>query len=235
MRINKYLSLCGVASRRNAENLVREGRVSINGVPVGDLATQVEDGDLVTLDGLTLHTPRQYTVLLFHKPPGCVCTAHDPQDRRTVYDYLPPGYRSLKYVGRLDLQSRGLLLFSDDGELVHRMTHPRYQVPRSYLVWTDKPLNRRDVSALLQGVDIGEGETGTALDVRLGDGVAELTLTEGKNREIRRMMEALGLRIRDLKRVSWGPLGLGDLPAGEFRELDAAEIDSLCQLVELGK
>lgn len=235
MRINKYLSLCGVASRRNAESLIREGRIAINGTVVTDLSTRVADSDQVTLDGMSLQTPHQYTVLMFHKPPGCVCTAYDPQGRSTVYDYLPPGFRSLKYLGRLDLQSRGLLLFSDDGELVHRMTHPSYQVPRSYLVWTDHPLNRRDVSALLQGVDIGEGEIGKALEVRLDNGFIELTLAEGKNREIRRMMEALGIRIEDLKRVSWGPITLGDLPSGDFRELSPDEVTSLCTLVDLGE
>jgi 23S rRNA pseudouridine2605 synthase len=235
MRINKYLSLCGVASRRNAETLITEGRIAVNGVVVTELFTRVGETDVVTLDGMPLQTPKQYTVLMFHKPPGCVCTAYDPQGRSTVYDYLPPGFRSLKYVGRLDLQSRGLLLFSDDGELVHRMTHPSYQVPRSYLVWTNHPLNKRDVQSLLQGVDIGEGEIGKAMDVRLENGFIELTLTEGKNREIRRMMEALGLRIEDLKRVSWGPMTLGDLPAGDFRELSPEEVASLCDLVELGE
>jgi 23S rRNA pseudouridine2605 synthase len=233
MRINKYLSLCGVASRRHAETLVREGRIAINGTVITELFTRVGENDQVTMDGQPLQTPRQYTVLMFHKPPGCVCTANDPQCRRTVYEYLPPGYSSLKYVGRLDLQSRGLLLFSDDGELVHRMTHPRFQVPRSYLVWTDRELTRRDVTALLQGVDIGEGEIGKALDVRLGDGCIELVLTEGKNREIRRMMEALGIRIRDLKRISWGNLTLGDLAAGDYRELTPAEVTNLCAMVEL--
>jgi len=233
MRINKYLSLCGVASRRNAEDLVREGRITLNGVVVNALSTRVGDADQVALDGQPLTPPRQFSLLLFHKPPGCVCTASDPQGRRTVYDYLPPGYRSLKYVGRLDLQSRGLLLFSDDGELVHRMTHPRYQVPRSYLVWPDRPLTRRDISALLQGIDIGEGETGQALEIHPGEGCFELVLTEGKNREIRRMMEALGIRIRDLKRITWGPLALGDLPAGDYRELSASEASALYDLVEL--
>lgn len=234
MRINKYLSLCGVASRRHAETLVLEGRIAINGVLVTELFTQVGESDQVTLDGQPLQTPKHYTVLLFHKPPGCVCTAFDPQGRQTVYDYLPPGYASLKYIGRLDLQSRGLLLFSDDGELVHRMTHPSYQIPRSYMVWTDHELNRRDFNALLEGVDIGEGEIGKALDVRAaGPKCIELVLTEGKNREIRRMLETLGIRIRDLKRISWGDFTLGELPAGDFRELSASETAELYAMVDL--
>ena len=241
MRINKYISLCGIASRRAAEALVTEGRVEINGEVVTDLGHQVdEEKDAVLIDGKPAKLPRKTTTILFHKPPGCVCTKEDPQGRRTVYDYLPPGYQHLKYVGRLDLQSRGLLLFTDDGELLHRLTHPSYEIPRSYYVWTTKPLSETAAQKLVDGVDIrdeedpnAEEEIAFATDVYLENGFAELVLIEGKNREIRRMMRAIGYEIRDLKRVSYCQIQLGDLPAGEFRDLTPNELNKLRQAVHL--
>ena len=167
MRINKYISLCGIASRRAADTLIEEGRVQVNGETIKDLGHQVdENADDIMVDGKPARLPRKTTTIMFHKPAGCVCTKTDPQGRRTVYDYLPPAYQSLKYVGRLDLQSRGLLLFTDDGELLHRLTHPSYE-------------------------------------------------------------------IRDLKRVSYCKLTLGDLPAGEFRELTADELNKIRQAVHV--
>ena len=241
MRINKYISLCGIASRRAAEALVTEGRVEVNGEVVTDLGHQVdEEKDEVLIDGKPAKLPRKTTTILFHKPPGCVCTKDDPQGRRTVYDYLPPGYQHLKYVGRLDLQSRGLLLFTDDGELLHRLTHPSYEIPRSYYVWTTKPLSETAAQRLVDGVDIrdeedpnAEEEIAFATDVYLENGFAELVLIEGKNREIRRMMRAVGYEIRDLKRVSYCQIQLGDLPAGEFRDLTPNELNKLRQAVHL--
>lgn len=241
MRINKYISLCGIASRRAAEALVTEGRVEINGEVVTDLGHQVdEEKDAVLIDGKPAKLPRKTTTILFHKPPGCVCTKEDPQGRRTVYDYLPPGYQHLKYVGRLDLQSRGLLLFTDDGELLHRLTHPSYEIPRSYYVWTTRQLSETAAQKLVDGVDIrdeedpnAEEEIAFATDVYLENGFAELVLIEGKNREIRRMMRAIGYEIRDLKRVSYCQIQLGDLPAGEFRDLTPNELNKLRQAVHL--
>ena len=236
MRINKFISLSGLASRR-----VAEGRVEVNGEVISDLGHQVdENNDRVTVDGKLAKLPKKTKVIMFHKPAGCVCTKDDPQGRRTVYDYLPPGYSTFKYVGRLDLQSRGLLLFTDDGELLHRLTHPSYEIPRSYYVWTTRPLSDAAAQKLVDGVDIrdpedpdAQKEIAFATDVYLENGFAELVLIEGKNREIRRMMRAIGYEIRDLKRVSYCKLQLGDLPAGEFRELTADEMNKLRQAVHL--
>lgn len=241
MRINKFISLCGIASRRAADTLVADGRVQVNGETVTDLGHQIDEAnDVVSVDGKTAVLPRKTKVILFHKPAGCVCTKDDPQGRKTVYDYLPPGYQSFKYVGRLDLQSRGLLLFTDDGELLHRLTHPSYEIPRSYYVWTTKPLSDTAAQRLVDGVDIrdtedpnAQEEIAFATDVYLENGFAELVLIEGKNREIRRMMRAIGYEIRDLKRVSYCQIQLGDLPAGEFRELTADEMNKLRQAVHL--
>ena len=241
MRINKFISLSGLASRRAADSLVAEGRVQVNGEVISDLGHQVdENNDRVTVDGKLAKLPKKTKVIMFHKPAGCVCTKDDPQGRRTVYDYLPPGYSTFKYVGRLDLQSRGLLLFTDDGELLHRLTHPSYEIPRSYYVWTTRPLSDAAAQKLVDGVDIrdpedpdAQEEIAFATDVYLENGFAELVLIEGKNREIRRMMRAIGYEIRDLKRVSYCKLQLGDLPAGEFRELTADEMNKLRQAVHL--
>ena len=241
MRINKFISLSGLASRRAADSLVAEVRVEVNGEVISDLGHQVdENNDRVTVDGKLAKLPKKTKVIMFHKPAGCVCTKDDPQGRRTVYDYLPPGYSTFKYVGRLDLQSRGLLLFTDDGELLHRLTHPSYEIPRSYYVWTTRPLSDAAAQKLVDGVDIrdpedpdAQEEIAFATDVYLENGFAELVLIEGKNREIRRMMRAIGYEIRDLKRVSYCKLQLGDLPAGEFRELTADEMNKLRQAVHL--
>lgn len=239
MRINKFISLCGIASRRAADTLIAEGRVMVNGQVISDLGHQVDEyADQIVVDGKVAKLPRKTTTIMFHKPAGCVCTKDDPQGRRTVYDYLPPAYQSLKYVGRLDLQSRGLLLFTDDGELLHRLTHPSFEVPRSYFVWTDRPLSEHAAQRLVDGVDIREEgsdveEIAFATDIYLENGFAELVLIEGKNREIRRMMRAVGYEIRDLKRVSYCRLQLGDLPAGEFRELTADEMNKVRQAVHV--
>jgi len=216
------------------EDIIRSGRVKINGNVVAELGTVVAEGDEVQVDDKVIHAPRNYTVLLFNKPPGCLCTRSDPEGRETVYDLLPPGYRTLRTVGRLDLQSRGLLLFTDDGELAFRLTHPSYEIPRTYHVWTDRPIGPEGRKMLLDGVSIGEGEFADVKAVKIDQEKAEITLMEGKNREIRRMMEAIGRRVRDLKRISYGPLHIEDLAAGDYRELLPEEIEALCRKVKLG-
>ena len=231
MRINQYIAACGAASRRKAEALVLEGRISINGVVVRELAQQVGETDIVLLDGQKITPALQHTTIAFHKPPGVICTTADPQGRKTIYDCLPSGFANLKYAGRLDLQSRGLVLLSDDGELVYRLMHPKYQIERSYLVWTSKNLSRRAIESLLQGIDIGDGEIGQAKDVFLDNGFFELVLTEGKNREIRRMLHALHYHIEDLKRISFANIELGDLAVGDYREIKGEELSELKKFV----
>jgi 23S rRNA pseudouridine2605 synthase len=233
MRLNKYLALCGIGSRRSVEDVILAKRVAINGTVIEDLGRKVAEGDTVTVDGKQIKTPRNYTLLLFHKPPGCLCTRSDPQGRETVYDWLPTGYKSLRTVGRLDLQSRGLLLFTDDGDLAFRLTHPSYEIPRTYQVWTDRPIGPEGRKELLAGVDLGEGEIGKARTVKIDEEKTEITLLEGKNREIRRMMEAINRRVRDLKRISFGPLVIDDLPSGEFRILSEQEAGNLYASVDM--
>lgn len=237
MRINKYLSLCGIASRRAADTLIKQGLVTVNGEVLQELGRDVSEKDDVRVGGKSVIPPKKTKVILFHKPAGCVCSADDPQGRPTVYDYLPPAYRQMKYVGRLDLQSRGLLLFTNDGDLLYRLTHPKFEIPRSYYVWTTRPLSRSDANRLVDGVEIGENEKGKmeeahAEEIFFDEGFFEMVLCEGKNREIRRMLEAVGYTIRDLKRVSYAGIVLGNLSPGDFRELSATEEKNLRKAVE---
>jgi len=227
MRLNKFISLCGFASRRAADELIKEQKVSVNGEIVQDLGRQVQESDLVEIEGKKLSLPQKTTVIAFHKPAGCVCTCKDPQKRQTVYDFLPPGYKGLKYIGRLDLQSRGLLLFTDDGELAHRLTLPKYKILRHYLVWTDSPVKKSDAEQLIEGIDLEDGIKGFAEAVFFEEGCIELVLSEGKNREIRKMMAAIGYEIGDLQRIAYADIDLGDLASGDYRELSDKEIQLL--------
>ncbi|MEE1067094.1 MAG: pseudouridine synthase [Fibrobacteraceae bacterium] len=227
MRLNKFISLCGVASRRGADELIKALKVSVNGKVVEDLGRQVENSDIVEVEGKRLFPPKKTTVLAFHKPAGCVCTCKDPQNRETVYDYLPPGYKGLKYIGRLDLQSRGLLLFTDSGELAHRLTLPKYKIMRHYLVWTDSPVKKSDAEKLIEGVELEEGIQGFAEAIFFEEGCIELVLSEGKNREIRKMMAAIGYEIEDLQRIAYADIDLGELKSGDYRELSDKEIQKL--------
>ena len=227
MRLNKFISLCGFASRRAADELIKEQKVSVNGEIVQDLGRQVQESDLVEIEGKKLSLPQKTTVIAFHKPTGCVCTCKDPQKRQTVYDFLPPGYKGLKYIGRLDLQSRGLLLFTDDGELAHRLTLPKYKILRHYLVWTDSPVKKSDAEQLIEGIDLEDGIKGFAEAVFFEEGCIELVLSEGKNREIRKMMAAIGYEIEDLQRIAYADIDLGDLASGDYRELSDKEVQLL--------
>lgn len=227
MRLNKFISLCGFASRRAADELIKEQKVSVNGEIVQDLGRQIQESDLVEIEGKKLSLPQKTTVIAFHKPAGCVCTCKDPQKRQTVYDFLPPGYKGLKYIGRLDLQSRGLLLFTDDGELAHRLTLPKYKILRHYLVWTDSPVKKSDAEQLIEGIDLEDGIKGFAEAVFFEEGCIELVLSEGKNREIRKMMAAIGYEIEDLQRIAYADIDLGDLGSGDYRELSDKEVQLL--------
>ena len=227
MRLNKFISLCGFASRRAADELIKEQKVSVNGEIVQDLGRQIQESDLVEIEGKKLSLPQKTTVIAFHKPAGCVCTCKDPQKRQTIYDFLPPGYKGLKYIGRLDLQSRGLLLFTDDGELAHRLTLPKYKILRHYLVWTDSPVKKSDAEQLIEGIDLEDSIKGFAEAVFFEEGCIELVLSEGKNREIRKMMAAIGYEIEDLQRIAYADIDLGDLASGDYRELSDKEIQLL--------
>lgn len=234
MRINRYLASCGLGSRRSVEELIRKGRVTVDGVVVRDLGFQVEEAMHVEADGQTAQPPREGRVVLFNKPRNVMTTRDDPQGRRTIYDLLPESFKRLVYAGRLDFPSRGLLVLTDDGELLHRLTHPRWDHPKTYVVELDAPLTEQDLERIRQGGIALPGEDPLKPAEATARGrIVTLVLREGRYRQIRRMMEVLGRDVLDLCRVAVGEWALGDLEDGQWRELEDREIDPMRQRLSL--
>jgi 23S rRNA pseudouridine2605 synthase len=235
MRLAKYLSSAGVASRRASEEIVRAGRVSVEGEVVTDPARDVGGReDAVTLDGQPVAVPAQRLVYALNKPAGVVSTARDPQGRRTVVS-LVPSHARLYPVGRLDIDTTGLILLTDDGALAHRLTHPSFEVEKSYRVslWNG-PVRDAALRALRGGVRLEDGMSAPARVRRISANTLEITIHEGRKRQIRRMCEAVGYRVRALQRVRFGPLQLGDLAPGRYRRLTPTEVRALGQAPSAG-
>jgi 23S rRNA pseudouridine2605 synthase len=227
MRLVKYLASAGVASRRASEEIVRAGRVTVGGVVVTDPARDVSEGDEVAVDGDPAKQPQQRVVYALNKPAGVVSTASDPQGRPTVVSLLGAGLR-LYPVGRLDADSTGLILLTNDGELAHRLTHPRFEVPKTYrATLASPPVSARAVEALRAGVELDDGRTSPARVRKLRTDTLEITIHEGRKRQVRRMCEAVGHPVRRLERVAFGGLPLGELKPGAYRRLTAAELEAL--------
>jgi len=227
VRLQKYLAQAGVASRRQSETLIVAGRVRVNGVVVTELGTRVEpERDVVEVDGRPVRSATTEWVVL-HKPVGYLSTRSDPQGRRTLYELLPPQLRRLFYVGRLDRDSEGLILLTNDGDVAHRMMHPRHGIEREYEVDVATPLADDVLQQLLRGVELDDGLARAERARRLASARLALTLREGRKREVRRMLEAAGHRVIRLRRVRYGPIRLGTLPAGRWRHLSAEEIAAL--------
>jgi 23S rRNA pseudouridine2605 synthase len=226
VRLAKYLAHAGVASRRAAERLVAEGRVTIAGEPVTDPARDVDEASGVQVDGaLVAPEPREIHVL--HKPPGVVSTAADTHGRRTVVEFVP-SKRRLYPVGRLDADTTGLILLTNDGALADRLTHPRYGVQKTYRAVVRPPdVAEEALDRLRSGVELEDGMTYPATVRLIEPGVIEVSISEGRKRQVRRMIEAVGHRVSALERVSFGPLELGSLPEGESRPLTPAEVEAL--------
>jgi len=231
VRIQKLLSAAGVASRRAAEQLILDGRVEVNGKLVADLPFFVDDGDEVRVDGRPVRRRRQSVHFLLNKPRGVVCTQSDPQGRPRAIDLLPPGQGRLYTVGRLDVDSTGVILLTDDGPLTQYLTHPRYGVPKTYVVEIDGLLAAEQIDQLKHGVYLDGRRTGGAAVKVLGRGggwsALEITLTEGRNREIRRVLAGFGHKVRRLKRVAIGPVTDRGLKIGHFRRLTDREVAQL--------
>ena len=227
MRLGKFLASAGVASRRAAEELIRDERVTIAGVVVTDPARDVTAEDKVAVDGDQVGVPTGRVVYAVNKPAGVVSTARDPQGRPTVVSLAPANVR-LYPVGRLDIDTTGLILLTNDGELAHRLTHPRFEVPKVYRAIVSRPpVRERALRALREGVELDDGTTSPAAVRRVGPDVLEITIHEGRKRQVRRMCEAVGHPVRRLERVRFGSLELGSLRAGAVRELTAEEISAL--------
>jgi 23S rRNA pseudouridine2605 synthase len=228
MRLAKYLAHAGVASRRAAEEIVRAGRVTVDGEVVEDPARDVDDSRAVTVDGRPVRGAEERVVWLVHKPAGVVSTARDTHGRRTVVDLVDADGARLYPVGRLDAESTGLILLTNDGELANALTHPRYEVPKTYRVTLARsPVSDRAVRRLREGVQLEDGMTAPARVRRAGQDVLEITIHEGRNRQVRRMCEAVGHRVLSLERIAFGPLRLGDLAPGAARRLSGSELDRL--------
>jgi 23S rRNA pseudouridine2605 synthase len=224
MRLNAWLARAGVASRRGADDLIKAGRVAVNGEP-GALNTFVESRDRVELDGRPLRLNPLVYVLL-NKPAGVVTTARDPGGRPTVVSLVGHSARIVP-VGRLDVDTTGVLLLTNDGELAHRLAHPRYEVDKVYEADVDGDLSREALEALERGVDLEDGRTAPARARRLGRGRVELVLHEGRNHQVKRMLASVGNPARRLHRSRYGPLTPDGLAPGAWRELTADEVDAL--------
>jgi 23S rRNA pseudouridine2605 synthase len=225
MRLAKYLAHGGVASRRGAERIVAAGRVSVGGRVVRDPAQDVGEGDDVRVDGSPV-TAESHEVWALNKPPGVVSTARQPGDRPAVVDLVDSDAR-LYPVGRLDADSTGLLLLTNDGDLANRLTHPRYEVAKTYRVRLGRPPADGDLRRLEGGVELEDGRTAPAEVSRLGEREIQIVVHEGRNRQVRRMVEAVGNRVVALRRVRFGPIDLGRLPEGQARRLAEDEIARL--------
>jgi 23S rRNA pseudouridine2605 synthase len=226
VRLVKFLAHAGVASRRAAERLIAEGRVSVEGQPVTDPARDVEESSDVAVDGRPVaREPREVHVL--NKPVGVVSTARDPGGRPTVVE-LVRSRRRLYPVGRLDADSTGLILLTNDGELADLLTHPRYRVEKVYRAKVQPGrLSPRALRALRDGLELDDGRTAPARVRQVAPGVLEIAIREGRKRQVRRMCEAVGHRVVELERVAFGPLGLRGLERGRSRLLKDAEVERL--------
>jgi 23S rRNA pseudouridine2605 synthase len=234
MRLAKYLAHAGVASRRAAETVITDGRVSVNGEIVLDPARDVGENSRVTVDGRALDGPEVRVVYAVHKPLGVVSTARDPHGRPTVVELLnkdpahPSAHLRLYPVGRLDADSSGLILLTNDGELANRLTHPRFEVEKTYRATLGgNPVRDGALWALRRGVELDDGPTAPARVRRIRGNLIELTIKEGRNRQVRRMGEAVGHPVLALERVAFGPLRLEGLAPGAHRRCSDAEIERL--------
>ncbi|HET9739508.1 MAG TPA: pseudouridine synthase [Solirubrobacteraceae bacterium] len=228
MRLAKYLAHAGVASRRTSEAIVFAGRVTVGGETVRDPARDVDGSAPVEVDGKPVRVSTgQRAVYAVHKPRGVVSTASDPQGRATIVS-LVPSARRLYPVGRLDVDTTGLILVTDDGALAHRLTHPSFEVPRTYHAKVRRAPVREDaLRALREGVELEDGRTAPARVKRLAPDRVEITIHEGRKRQVRRMFDAVGHPVAALERVRFGPLWLGGLEEGRYRRLTAAEVAKL--------
>jgi 23S rRNA pseudouridine2605 synthase len=226
LRLNRFLAAAGVASRRGADELIAGGRVTVNGKPCRDFHFQPAPTDYVKVDGRLVHQ-RTPVYILLNKPAGFVCTRRDPNTTDTIYDLLPPKLSSLAYVGRLDAQSEGLLVLTNDGDFAQRLTHPRFKVEKEYEVALDRAATADLAQRLLRGVLL-DGKRARAKHVQqISPKRFRIVLEQGINRQIRRMLECFGFHAKKLTRIRLGILRLHDLPRGKWRPLSVQEVGVL--------
>lgn len=237
VRLQKFLAEAGVASRRSGERLILDGHVAVNGEVIRELGVKVDAGrDRIFVDGKEVRVRKKLYILL-NKPVGFLSSRTDPHARNTVLDLVPKEWGNLYPVGRLDYDSEGLLMLTNDGELCQRLTHPRYGVPKVYEAFVEGKVEASHLAAIKKGVyhndELLRASSARIIQANNSHGHVELILTEGKNREVRRLFETQGLEVERLVRTRIGPLRLGELPTGKWRSLQPAELKSLRRLVGL--
>ena len=226
MRLNRYLAQSGVASRRAVEEVILAGRVTINGAVCTELSRQVAPTDSVKVDG-KLVRPAESIYVLLNKPVDYVTTRSDDRARPTIYELLPRNFHQLAHVGRLDIDSEGLLILTNDGDLTLRLTHPRYKMPKEYLVTLDREFAMTDIPKVKKGVYLAEGRARFDSLTKLNSRQVRVVLTQGLTRQVRRMFAAIGYKVRRLQRTKIGPLSDTALKPGEYRPLRPAEVAKL--------
>ncbi|MDR2931442.1 MAG: rRNA pseudouridine synthase [Propionibacteriaceae bacterium] len=232
VRLQKVIAAAGLASRRGAEEMIVDGRVEVNGRLVTELGTRVDPiNDVVRVDGSRIPPARHHIYLALNKPRGVVSTMDDPQSRPTVEEYIPRKAGRLFHVGRLDADTEGLLILTNDGDFAQRLSHPSFEIDKLYLVEVDQPMEPAAVKRLAKGVMLEDGlvkpDKVKVVSRGASKTLVELTLHSGRNRVVRRMMESLGYSVRRLARLRVGPIRLGNLPSGQTRELTVKEIGAL--------
>ncbi len=231
MRLQAFMSKCGVASRRSSEDLIAQGRVMVNNKTVREMGYKVNEDDIVQFDGETIELPEKKYYIALNKPKGYVCTNYDPNEDRYARSLIGIKDNNLLFnVGRLDKESTGLLLFTNDGAFANKMMHPKYEIEKEYIVKLNRPVDFDDLNKALDGIYIDQS---TPYRIRRYDLIPrtkeyiKVTLTEGKNREIRKIFSYLGYDVKSLTRIRIGCVNLGDMVPGEWRNLTAAEISGL--------
>ncbi len=236
VRLQKVLAAAGIASRRASEIMIDEGRVEVNGKIILNQGVRIDpDRDVVRVDGERIPPPRRHVYVVLNKPRGVVSTMDDPEGRRTLEEFLLGRRERLFHVGRLDTDTEGLLILTNDGDFAHRLAHPSFEVPKTYLVEVDGVVERGTITTLRRGIRLEDGPV-TPDAIRLVStarmrSMVSITLHEGRNRIVRRMMEHVGHPVRRLSRVSIGPVRLGDLKSGALRDLTGPELGGLLDLL----
>jgi 23S rRNA pseudouridine2605 synthase len=225
MRLNRFLAAAGLGSRRHCDELIAAGRVTINGKICTDFSAEPNPRDHVKVNGKLVHVAPPLTIML-HKPAGFVSTRRDPRARDTIFDLLPAKFSRLFNIGRLDAQTEGLLLLTNDGDLAQRLTHPRYEIEKEYEVILDRPWDPGLTSKLLRGIFLDGQRAQIAQLHSISPVHLRVVLAQGINRQIRRMFEAVGYSVKRLVRIRIGPVRIGDLPRGHWRALRKRELES---------
>ena len=227
-RLQKLIAQAGICSRREAEKIILAGRVTVDGKIIRELGTKADPKQKIRVDGKLLHLGTEKIYLLLNKPRGYVSTVHDERGRKTIIDLLGENFSERVYpVGRLDLNSEGLLLLTNDGELTNALIHPRYEVEKTYRAKISGDLTEEKLDRLRAGIELDDGMTAPAKIYLLGENLVEVTIHEGRNRQIRRMFAAIGCDVKRLRRTQFAGLTLEGLRVGQFRELTADEITRL--------